>query len=77
MPVATVAGEPGGVEAQHGTNLTPVSGFQSFHMARRTIRGFEAILWLRKSFGFAGAWTVWKQDRLLSICFGLLQVHKV
>jgi len=76
MPVATVAGEPGGVEAQHGTNLTPVGGFQSFHMARRTIRGFEAMLWLRNDLGFAGAWTVREQERLLSVCFGLLQVPK-
>ena len=34
-------------------------------MARRTIQGFEAMLWLRKGFGFSGAWTVCKQNRLL------------
>lgn len=36
-----------------------VGGFRSFHTARRTICGFEAMLWLRKGFGFAGAllWT--------------------
>jgi len=34
-----------------------IGGFQSFRTARRTIRGFEAMLWLRKGFGFAGAWT--------------------
>jgi hypothetical protein len=27
---------------------------------RRTIRGFEAMLWLRKDFGFASAWTVFE-----------------
>jgi IS6 family transposase len=30
------------------------------------------MLWLRKGFGFAGAWTVCEQNRLLSVCFGLL-----
>ena len=53
-----------------------VGGFQSFHTARRTIRGFEAMLWLRKGFGFAGAWTVCEQNRLLSLCFGLPTVNK-
>ena len=47
-----------------------IGGFQSFHTARRTIRGFEAMLWLRKGFDFAGAWTVCEQNRLLSVCFG-------
>ena len=28
------------------------------------------------SFGFAGAWTVCEQNRLLAICFGLPQVSK-
>ena len=37
--------------------------FQAFHTARRTIQGFEAMLWLRKGFGFAGAWTVYEQIR--------------
>jgi hypothetical protein len=46
-------------------------GFQSFHTARRTIRGVEAMLWLRKGFDFVGAWTVCEQNRLLSLCFGL------
>jgi hypothetical protein len=27
-----------------------IGGFQSFRTARRTIRGFEAMLWLRKGF---------------------------
>ncbi len=31
-----------------------IGGFQSFHTARRTIQGFEAMLWLSKGFGFAG-----------------------
>ena len=53
-----------------------IGGFQSFHTARRTIRGFEAMLWLRKGFGFVGAWTVYEQNQLLSLCFGLPQVHE-
>src|SRR5689334_9192270 len=53
-----------------------IGGFQSFHTARRTIRGFEAMLWLRKGFGFAGAWTVCEQNQMLSVCFGLPQAHK-
>ena len=58
-------------------NLQPRSGgFQSFATARRTIQGFEAMLWLRKGFGFAGAWTVCEQNRMLGFCFGLEEVNK-
>ena len=46
-----------------------VGCFQAFHTARRTIQGFEAMLWLRKGFGFAGRWTVCEQNRLLALCF--------
>ena len=53
-----------------------IGGFQSFRTARRTIRGFEAMLWLRKGFGFAGAWTVCEQNRMLSVCFGLPAANK-
>ena len=69
-----------GIESDHfpvKKNMPRIGGFQSFHTARRTIQGFEAMLWLRKSFGFAGAWTVCEQNRLLSVCFGLPQVNKV
>ncbi|GJE38683.1 hypothetical protein QO016_002895 [Methylobacterium persicinum] len=48
-----------------------VEGFRSFHTARRTICGFEAMLWLRKGFGFAGTWTVREQNQLLAHFFGL------
>ena len=34
------------------------------------------MLWLRKGFGFAGAWTVCEQNQLLSVCFGLLKVNE-
>src|SRR3954447_19368889 len=68
-----------GIESDHFRVKRPmprIGGFQSFHTARRTIRGFEAMLWLRKGFGFADAWTVREQKRLLSVCFVLPQVHK-
>ena len=51
-----------------------IGDFQSFCTARRTIRGFEAMLWLRK--GFVGAWTVCEQNRLMSVCFGLPEIAK-
>jgi IS6 family transposase len=53
-----------------------IGGFQSFRTARRTIRGFEAMLWLRKGFYFEGTWRVCEQNGLLAFCFGLPQVHK-
>ena len=53
-----------------------VGGFRSFNTARRTICGFEAMLWLRKGFGFAGAWTVREQNQMLAHCFGLAVVNK-
>src|SRR5215208_4377934 len=40
-----------GIESDHFRVKRPmprIGGFQSFHTARRTIRGFEAMLWLRK-----------------------------
>jgi transposase, IS6 family len=69
-----------GIESDHfrvKRAMPRIGGFQSFHTARRTIQGFEAILWLRKGFGFAGAWTVREQNRLLGACFGLPQVNKM
>jgi transposase-like protein len=68
-----------GIESDHfrvKKNMPRVGGFQSFHTARRTIRGYEAMLWLRKGFDFAGAWTVCEQNRLLSVCFGLPAANK-
>lgn len=63
-----------GIESDHfrlKRAMPRVGGFRSFHTARRTICGFEALLWLRKGFGFSGAWTVRKQNQLLAHCFGL------
>src|SRR4051794_8618436 len=68
-----------GIESDHFRVKRPmprVGGFQSFHTARRTIRGFEAMLWLRKGFAFAGVWTVCEQNQMLSICFGLPAANK-
>ena len=45
--------------------MAKVGDFQIFKTARRFIQGFEAMLWLRKGFGFAGAWTMIKQPVLL------------
>jgi len=69
-----------GIESDHFRVKQPmprVGGFRSFNTARRTIQGFEAMLWLRKGFGFAGAWTVREQNRLLAVCFGLQAVNKI
>ena len=68
-----------GIESDHfrvKKNMPRNGGFQSFRTARRTIRGFEAMLWLRKGFGFAGVWKVREQNRLLAFCFGLPEVNK-
>ncbi len=57
-------------------NMPKVGGFQSFITARRSIQGFEAMLWLRKAFGFAGPWTVIEQNRMLGFCFGFSEVNR-
>ena len=61
---------------QQGENMPRVGGFQSFNTARRSIQGFEAMLWLRKGFGFAGAWTVHEQNRWFGFCFGPSEVNE-
>ncbi|KMO27274.1 IS6 family transposase, partial [Methylobacterium aquaticum] len=68
-----------GIESDHfrvKRAMPRVGGFRSFHTARRTIQGFEAMLWLRKGFGFAGTWTVGEQNQLLATCFGLPIANK-
>lgn len=50
-------------------------GFQSFNMARWTIAGFEAMLWLRNGFGFSGIWND-DQNDLLAYLFGRQKVNK-
>ncbi len=39
------------------------------------IAGFEAMLWLRKGFGFSGGWTINDQNDLLARLFGLQKVN--
>ena len=68
-----------GIKSDHfrvKKSMPRIGCFQSFHTARRTICGFESMLWLRKGFGFAGAWTIREQNRLLGVCFGLQAVNK-
>jgi len=67
-----------GIESDHfhvKKNMPKIGGFQSFATAKRTIAGFEAMLWLKKGFGFAGEWTVRRQNELLALCFGLEMVN--
>ena len=56
--------------------MPKVGGFRSFATARRTIAGLEAMLWLRKGFGFVGRWTMREQNDLLGQRFGLQMVNK-
>nr|CAD7058694.1 IS6 family transposase [Rhizobium sp. P007] len=56
--------------------MPKIGCFQSFKTARRTIAGFEAMLWLRKGFGFSGDWTINDQNDLLGRLFGLQKVNK-
>ena len=68
-----------GIESDHFRVKQPmpkVGGLRSFNSARRSIQGFEAMLWLRKGFGFAGPWTVVEQNRMLGFCFGLSEVNE-
>ncbi|MFW8609898.1 DDE-type integrase/transposase/recombinase [Rhizobium beringeri] len=57
-------------------NMPKIGGFQSFNTARRTIAGFEAMLSLRKGFGFSGGWTIDDQNDLVARLFGLTKVNK-
>jgi IS6 family transposase len=69
-----------GIESDHfrvKRAMPKVGGFRTFATARRTIAGFEAMLRLRKGFGFAGTWTVRRQNELLAQCFGPQMVNEV
>jgi IS6 family transposase len=56
--------------------MPKIGGFRSFRTARRTIAGFEAMLWLKKGFGFTGDWTFNDQNDLLVRLFGIQKVKK-
>lgn len=67
-----------GIESDHfrlKKNMPKIVCFQSFKTARRIIAGFEAMLWLRKGFGFSGKWTVNDRNDLLARLFGLETVN--
>jgi IS6 family transposase len=68
-----------GIESDHfrvKKKMPKVGGFRSFNTARRTIAGFEAMLWLRKVFGFFGGWTVNDQNDLLAACSDFKKLTK-
>jgi IS6 family transposase len=56
--------------------MPKIGAFQSFQTVRNTTAGFEAMLWLKKGFGFAGEWIVRRQNDLLPCCFGLQMVNE-
>ena len=56
--------------------MPKIGGFQSLNTARRTIAGFETMLWLKKGFGFTSDWTVNDQNDLLGRLFGTQKVNK-
>jgi len=56
--------------------MPEVGGFHAFATAKRTIAGFEAMLWLKKSLGFAGDWTVRRQNESRALRFGRQRVDK-
>jgi hypothetical protein len=58
--------------AFHLATTIPLTMIHSFHIDTSVHR-----VWLRKGFGFSGAWTVREQNGLLAVCFGLPQVNKV
>ena len=68
-----------GIESDHfrlKKNMPKVGGFRSFNSARKTIAGFEAMLWLKKGFDFAGQWSVREQNDLLAVLFGCEKVNE-
>ena len=68
-----------GLESDHfhvKKNMPKIGAFQSFASAKRTVAGFEAMLWLKKGCGFASERTVRTQNELLVCCFGLRMVDK-
>jgi transposase, IS6 family len=81
-PKAISAGAKEGLtspDVQHRVSKHLQQGIESdhFHVKRNMpkIGGFEAMLWLKKGFGFAGEWTVRRQNELLALCFGLQEVN--
>ena len=68
-----------GIESDHyrlKRNMHRKGVFQSLKTARKTISGYEPMLWLRKSMGFIKKWDVRKQDHLINLCFGIQKVNE-
>lgn len=68
-----------GIESDHfrvKKNMPKVGGFRSFNSARKSIAGFEAMLWLRKGFGLTGQWSVREQNDLFAMLFGIEKVNE-
>lgn len=57
-------------------NMPGIGGFQSFNTAGGAIAGFEAMLWLGRSFGFSGDRTVNDRNDLPARHFGRQEVHE-
>ncbi|KZM38794.1 transposase [Labrenzia sp. OB1] len=68
-----------GIESDHfrvKKNMPKVGGFRSFNSARKSIAGFEAMLWLKKGFGATGQWSVREQNDLIAMLLGIERVNK-
>lgn len=48
---------------------TYIKAIQRFF--RKTLKGYEAVLWLKKGLGFKGKWTIIEQINLIQNIFGL------
>jgi len=63
-----------GIENDHFRlkRIIPRNGcFQSFHIAKNTLKGYEAILRIKKGLGFKGKWTINEQINFIQNIFGL------
>jgi hypothetical protein len=68
-----------GIESDHfrvKKNMPKVGRFRSFNSARKSIAGFEAMLWFRKGFGLTGQWSLREQNDLLTMLFGIEKLTK-
>ena len=68
-----------GIEIDHfraKKAMPRIGGFHSFKTARRTLKGFEAMLWLKNGFVFAGEWSVRRQNDLVAKIFALQTVNE-
>jgi hypothetical protein len=67
-----------GIERDHfraKKNMLNVGGFRSFNSVRKCVAGFEAMLRLKKSFGFSGQGCVREQNDLLAMPSGNAKVR--